>query len=558
MIERLTRYPLSLVWILFAYGWAIWLYCVPFTGDEKVYLSIAMEMRAHGDWLHPWLLGEHSYYKPPLQFWATLLGWKVFGLGLVGAFLPSALATVATAACVGWIAKRALGQHHPTAPLWFAASAGTLTYGTTAQMEIWIVVLYSFAWGAALEYAHECERRWPWIFLALLSAGLLSAVKSPLYSVLWVFGFWLYLGLRGDWNVFRRLEFWLAHGLGAAAGAAWFIYALTTDRARFWSDYVVRETLAKTTGNSSSIGHMWADFSTFCIPFLLPLICLVVLALRPKRLKTPPSQALWPLILGWGALPAVFFSAFPYRTETYLYLLIPLGALLMDLRPMLSSREMQWLRAATRVNGIIMLVAGILIAWIAAAAGMIPGACAVEIALLAVSYGVVSFLPLDQRRWQTLALLALALIFAIRLGAITLGRQDIAGLHEVLQAHPGRDLVFLDPGGNIWHETGLLSVAAGRPGIRALNLTDFEANLRTGAIGVLGDGEWPGALPTLERDLSARGVSFEQQDWWRWKRAFQVPSPRDLMLMSGRDEPDWREHNQREYMLVWLRGAGGR
>ena len=351
MFERLARYPGSLVWVFIAYAWAIWHYCVPFTGDEKVYLSVAMEMRAHSDWLHPWLLGEHAYYKPPFQYWTTLAGWKLFGFGLVGAFLPPALATVASAASVGWVARRTLGLSHPTAPLWFAAAAGTLTYGTTAQMEIWIVALYAFAWGAALEY--ERNRRGALIFLALISAGLLSAVKSPLYSVLWVFGFWLYLALRREWGVFRSVAFWFAHLVGAATGAAWFAYILATDRTKFWSDYVVRETLAKTTGNSSTIGHMWADFSTFCVPFLLPAICVAAFAFRRRHCT------ILPLVIGWGALPAIFFSVFPYRTETYLYILIPLAAVLMDLRNSLSSGETQVLRIATRVNGVIIFVAGI-------------------------------------------------------------------------------------------------------------------------------------------------------------------------------------------------------
>ena len=70
-MKYFQRYPALLLWVFLAYAWAVWLYCIPFTGDEKVYLSTAMEMRAHSDWLHPWLIDEHAYYKPPLQFWAT-------------------------------------------------------------------------------------------------------------------------------------------------------------------------------------------------------------------------------------------------------------------------------------------------------------------------------------------------------------------------------------------------------------------------------------------------------------------------------------------------------
>ena len=121
---------------------------------------------------------------------------------------------------------------------------------------------------------------------------------------------------------------------------------------------------------------------------------------------------------------------------------------------------------------------------------------------------------------------------------------------------PDATSFFFDPGGNIWHETGLLSVAAGRPGIRTLNAADFETALRAGALGVLSDGDWPNVLPAIEHNVPA--ADLETRDWWRWRRAFQVPSAADLLRVGGREQPGWREQNQREYKLVWIKGADER
>jgi 4-amino-4-deoxy-L-arabinose transferase-like glycosyltransferase len=534
------RFPGYLVWILLAYGWGLERYSVPFTGDEKVYLSIAMEMREHHDWWHPWLLGEHAYYKPPFQFWATLVGWKIFGFGLFGAFFPSVLATAITAACVGGIARKVFGiaRAQVSAPLWFAAAAGTITYGTTAQMEIWIVALFSAAWLAALEYSETGRKRW--IVLALVSAGLLSIVKSPLYSVLWVLGYWLYLALSRQLEVFRRISFWLAHVVGVLCGSAWFIAMLATDRQKFLADYLYRETLAKTGGNSSTALHMWGDFGTFVVPFLLPAAFLAIawMILAKKR-----YAAQIPFFAGWAALPIVFFSAFPYRTETYLYLLVPLAAILMDLTPSLpAKRTLAWI---TRANGVLILAAGVLVAAVALAAGMISMTCALALAITALGFGALSFFPLNSRNWRALAGLGLLIALIIRIGAIQLGEKDLEDFTEATRRRD-RTLVFLDPGGYIWSDRGLLSIAANQPrSLRARSVDEFSQAMQGGAIGILSDGDWPTVLPLLR----AKGPLLTTS-WWRWKRSFQIPSFSDFSNLSDHHSPQWKQRNLREYKIV--------
>ena len=70
LLNRLWRHPGHLIWILPAYLPFLGKMSVPLTGDQKVYLSTALEMRESGSWLIPKLFGESSYYKPPLQYWA--------------------------------------------------------------------------------------------------------------------------------------------------------------------------------------------------------------------------------------------------------------------------------------------------------------------------------------------------------------------------------------------------------------------------------------------------------------------------------------------------------
>ena len=61
--------------------------------SEARYAQISKEMFVSGDYLHPTLLGIRHYHKPPLTYYITSLGYKIFGINEFGArfFLGIAL-----------------------------------------------------------------------------------------------------------------------------------------------------------------------------------------------------------------------------------------------------------------------------------------------------------------------------------------------------------------------------------------------------------------------------------------------------------------------------------
>ena len=69
--------------------------------DEGRYSEVAREMmeRLTQDgtaWLYPTLDGEPYYNKPPLVFWLTVAGLKLFGINEWGARMPCVLAAFGT------------------------------------------------------------------------------------------------------------------------------------------------------------------------------------------------------------------------------------------------------------------------------------------------------------------------------------------------------------------------------------------------------------------------------------------------------------------------------
>lgn len=107
--------------------------------DEARYMEIPREMLASGDWLTPTLNYVHYFEKPPLQYWLSAIGMKLFGLHGFAARLPLALATFLVMISAWRLAKR-LGAKRP---LWASFMAVTCLLGFTAGSLLTLDGLFS-------------------------------------------------------------------------------------------------------------------------------------------------------------------------------------------------------------------------------------------------------------------------------------------------------------------------------------------------------------------------------------------------------------------------------
>ncbi|MCM4166518.1 UDP-phosphate alpha-4-amino-4-deoxy-L-arabinose arabinosyl transferase [Arenibacter sp. H213] len=87
MVSRITTFRyyflfLSLVFILLISG--IGSYGLAETSEAR-YAEISREMFRSGDYIHPELLGIYHYHKPPLTYYITTLGYRIFGVNEFGA-----------------------------------------------------------------------------------------------------------------------------------------------------------------------------------------------------------------------------------------------------------------------------------------------------------------------------------------------------------------------------------------------------------------------------------------------------------------------------------------
>ncbi len=539
MLSHAVRHPGYLFWVALAYLPFLGEMSVPLTGDQKVYLSTAMEMWERGEWLRPFLFGDPRYIKPPLQYWAMLAGWKVFGFGLLGALLPSVLCVLGTAWLVGEISVL-LGQRRPFvgSGLWFAGALATVTYGTTAQMEVFVAFFYALSWWQGLRFLAKPPgaRDWRWLFGAFAVTGAAALVKSPLYSVFWVAGYLIYLVISGEWELFRERRLYAAWALGVAVGCVWFVAVAVSDGERFWAEYGVRESWNKLSGNSSTVAGFWVALLYFCFPFTF----FALPALKGFR-KNRHTAAVARFAIAWALPPALFFTLYPYRVRAYLYILLPLVAVLADWAYYRSGRGrvFVWLARATGAlvaatlcgAGFILWRAEVVTAWPALGLACTGLACA---GLAAVG------------RMRGFALGALAGVLFFRAAAVQMGRVDLEGLRAEWERRGRPPVAMLDEGRNVWHEVGLLSAGLGQPIRRVSTIEECAGALKAGSLVVLSDEQASAHLDRVRLEL---GGALEVAPWVRWKGRLRFPY-RELIRGGRAAVPDFEERVKRTFRVL--------
>lgn len=153
---------------------------------ESRYADIGRRMVETGDLVTPWFAdGVPFWGKPPLSFWATALGFRLFGLNEMAARLPHLLLGVAVAALV-WRHARQQSQRaawHAVAllagsTLFLVASGAVMT---DMALAVGTTLVMVGIWRALHAPAGDWVASVPWVLGAVI--GMLA--KGPVSLILW-------------------------------------------------------------------------------------------------------------------------------------------------------------------------------------------------------------------------------------------------------------------------------------------------------------------------------------------------------------------------------------
>jgi len=334
--------------------------------DEGRYSEISREMAASGDWVTPRLNGLEYFEKPPLQYWAGALSFRVFGENEYAARAYTMLSAFIALIAVVVTARRFIGPDGALVAAgvllsspYFLGLGGvvTLDMGLTA----WTTVT-ACAFLLAMGEVRPAWRRgwmlvaWAGMALAVLSKGLIGIVFPGA-------ALFLHCLVHRDWRLLARLEWLRGLAVFFLIAAPWFVL-VSRANPEFAHFFFVHEHFERFLTTS----HRRTEPPWFFVPILfagfLPwMFALVPAAWDGWRREATRTEFPWRrFALLWSGFIFLFFSASGSKLPAYLLPAFPLLALVLA----------DWLRRVPpeRLWKYVAPVAVLMVAVIAAAWGM--------------------------------------------------------------------------------------------------------------------------------------------------------------------------------------------
>jgi len=486
----------------FAYAYGLDGQYVPSNGDEMVYVHIARETAATGQWL-PLAseLVDTRNTKPPLLFWQAMVAgnwgerWSMAALR-TPSLLYLLLVSGAIVLCLRAVTQR--WREGLMAACIFLAFLSTFRYGrpylTSAPETFWFSLpLFALLWQRARLPA--ASPGWLAHLLFGLGLGLGLAYKSFALIAPAAAAWWLalvasesYLSWRAVWQ--HTLKTGVSAVLALAVFGLWFV--LDPDPQAVWREFIVGENAAKFSDArgwwqeafSLSGSSIWSQLLAYAVNagllfFVIPGLAWLGLQRLPQLRKNwplPPHQA---ILLAWALVWLLVFLFPSQRSARYVIPAMPAVAMLLALHWRDIARA--WFLPTLLIAGLALLMIA-RIAWIGYDLGL-SSTPELVLPLLVVAAGaVVIAVGLWRSAWSRgAAVLASLLVYvAFSLSAAPMdgpvgryGAQAIAATPQGKIAVPNgfnsqfERFQFLLPGGHQFlpYETGARAMARRAPGM---------------------------------------------------------------------------------------------
>jgi 4-amino-4-deoxy-L-arabinose transferase-like glycosyltransferase len=307
--------------------------------DEGRYAEVAREMLVSNDWVTPRLNGITFFDKPPLQYWATALAYRVFGVNEGAARLWSATAGLFAVGVAWWSATRLYGRRVGMLSAMVLFGAGLwIVASNLVTTDIGIGALLG---SAVLVFAVACHtRRSVWFGATWLLTGLAFLAKGLIALVLPGIVLLLYAVVARQWR-------WLGHGalwrwvpLALLVAVPWVLLAAWRNPA-FAQLFFLEEHLARFTSTVHGRDKPIWFFAAVLLAGMVPWTTLVPGSLRLRADANDNRAAFRPtLFLSlWVLVVLAFFSLSQSKLPLYILPLFPPLAVLIG-------RHVATLRAA--------------------------------------------------------------------------------------------------------------------------------------------------------------------------------------------------------------------
>jgi 4-amino-4-deoxy-L-arabinose transferase-like glycosyltransferase len=317
--------------------------------DEGRYAEIPREMVVSGDWTTP-RLNELKYFeKPPLQYWATAVAYKVFGehqwtsrlwaalTGFLGVLLAWFAGTRLFGRQAGIYAALLLGSSMLYSMM---AHINTLDMGVT-----FFITLGIFSLLIAQKEVRESRRRnWMWLAWAALALAVLS--KGLMGLILPGAALFLYSVFNRDVMVWKRMHWFSGLLVFLLVAAPWFVLVIKANP-EFFDRFFIYEHYTRFTSKVHGRYQPWYYFVPVLVLGMLPWVFLMFDSLlRTWRNTAQQVREFSPerFLLVWAVFIYFFFSISGSKLPSYLLPMFPALALLMGKQIAgMQARRLFWL-----------------------------------------------------------------------------------------------------------------------------------------------------------------------------------------------------------------------
>ncbi len=330
--------------------------------DEGRYSEIPRYMAQSGDWITPRLNGIKYFEKPPLQYWATAAAYNVFGEHHWTARLWPALTGFLGILVIFHAGSRLYGR---TAGLYAALVLGSsLLYTLMAHiltLDMGLTFFLTLALAGlllALDPRADAKANRLWMHVAWTGCALAVLSKGLIGVVLPVAVLVLYMLVKRDFALARRLHPISGGLLFLAIGAPWFI-AVSLANPEFPQFFFIHEHLQRYTTTIHQRYQPWYYFIPILLigimPWLATLFDALIGAFRRNR-----SGGFDPtlFLLLWTGFIFAFFSLSGSKLPSYILPIFPALALIIAVRlTTISGRALAWQLAPVAILALAGLIA---------------------------------------------------------------------------------------------------------------------------------------------------------------------------------------------------------
>jgi 4-amino-4-deoxy-L-arabinose transferase-like glycosyltransferase len=307
--------------------------------SETSYGEVAREVLLYGDPVVMHFNGVPWFVQPPLYFWLAAFFAHLFGVAPFAMRLPSALATVATAAVVGYaVTRSATARAGVLSAVVLSTTLLVAILGRLAIMDALLdlaVTVAIFAFYAALRARDGPHVGAPWL-LGWLAMGAGVLAKGPVAVVvtaLVVLPWWVWERRRGEPVRVPPLRAWLGGiALFGALVVPWFALLTRAAGPQAVAELIGHYSIGRYVGTiENQTGPLWYYLPALILGFFPWFAFLPPALWAEARAASAPGAGLVRLVLFWVAVPFAFFSLAQTKLPNYIALEFPAFAICVGL-----------------------------------------------------------------------------------------------------------------------------------------------------------------------------------------------------------------------------------